>query len=386
MGASVLLVDEDTSATNFMIRDQRMQTLVTRDKEPITPFVDKVGKLYKEFGVSTIMVMGGSGDYFDVADTVIMMDNYQPRCVTERAKEIAQSQVSQRLDEGGGRFGVVTPRKPPLVPEERIERYRSPPRVPRYRGEGPADRATPEMDARDPHARIHLVREGEALLLRIESFEAVADPLAGLEGGDGFTVERDDRTARVRIEREEALARAAAHALARVMVILDRVRPGEGELLAALRPHLEAGFHVNDVAWRGSSATAYASRGPIRQDQGGPKEARTRCFEIWIEGGHWRVTPEYTVPRWWLVVSDHTAVRLAPRRCISFAALGSIFMAGTMLSGVFLRAPFVVPLLCMLGLVASILLFAAEWKKGTLSPARHQPSIGRPEAHEEVAT
>jgi predicted ABC-class ATPase len=58
------------------------------------------------------MVMGGSGDYFDVADTVIMMDTYQPRCVTERAKEIAQSQVSQRLDEGGGRFGVVTPRKP----------------------------------------------------------------------------------------------------------------------------------------------------------------------------------------------------------------------------------------------------------------------------------
>lgn len=280
----------------------------------------------------------------------------------------------------------MTPRKPPLVPEELVERYRSPPRVPRYRGEDPADHATPEMDARDPHARIQLVREDEVLLLRIESFEAVADPLAGLEGGDGFTVERDGRTARIRIEREGALARAVAHALARVMAILDRVRPSEGKLLAALRPHLEAGFHVNDVAWRGSSATAYASRDPIRQDQGGPKEARACCFEIWIEGGHWRVTPEYTVPRWWLVVSDHTAVRLAPRHCMSFAALGAFFVAGTMASGVFLRAPLVVPLLCMLGLVASVLLFAAEWKKGTLSPARHQPSVGRPEAREGGAT
>ncbi len=112
VGARVLLVDEDTSATNFMIRDQRMQALVTKDKEPITPFVDKVSKLYEEQGVSTIMVMGGSGDYFDVADTVIMMDAYRPRCVTKQAKEIARKQVNPRIDEGGTRFGVVTSRKP----------------------------------------------------------------------------------------------------------------------------------------------------------------------------------------------------------------------------------------------------------------------------------
>ena len=86
----LLLIDEDTSATNFMIRDERMQELVTKEKEPITPFVDKVKQLHRDLGVSTILVMGGSGDYFDVADTVIMMDNYQPRCVTQRAKEIAQ--------------------------------------------------------------------------------------------------------------------------------------------------------------------------------------------------------------------------------------------------------------------------------------------------------
>lgn len=112
MGSKLLLIDEDTSATNFMVRDERMQELVTKDKEPITPFVDKVKKLYNDLGVSTILVMGGSGDYFDVADTVIMMDHYQPRCMTLMAKEIALRHKSKRVDEGGSNFGRVTERKP----------------------------------------------------------------------------------------------------------------------------------------------------------------------------------------------------------------------------------------------------------------------------------
>ena len=85
----VLLIDEDTSATNFMIRDERMQALVADDKEPITPFLHRVRELYKQRGISTVIVMGGSGDYFDVADTVIMMDNYQPNDVTVEAKKLA---------------------------------------------------------------------------------------------------------------------------------------------------------------------------------------------------------------------------------------------------------------------------------------------------------
>ena len=112
VGARVLLIDEDTSATNFMIRDERMQALVSKDKEPITPFVDKVRKLYTDLGVSTVLVMGGSGDYFEVAHTVIMMDNYRPRCVTSEAKEIAKKYTSRRRDEGGESFGRVTPRAP----------------------------------------------------------------------------------------------------------------------------------------------------------------------------------------------------------------------------------------------------------------------------------
>ncbi|HEY9618507.1 MAG TPA: ABC-ATPase domain-containing protein [Microcoleaceae cyanobacterium] len=109
-GTRLLLIDEDTSATNFMIRDRRMQALIAKDQEPITPFLDKVRQLYTEYRVSTILVMGGSGDYFDVADTVIAMQNFQPQDVTQRAKAIAQEYITHRTPEGGQQFGALTPR------------------------------------------------------------------------------------------------------------------------------------------------------------------------------------------------------------------------------------------------------------------------------------
>ncbi|MEM8807456.1 MAG: ABC-ATPase domain-containing protein [Cyanobacteria bacterium P01_G01_bin.38] len=108
-GAKVLLIDEDTAATNFMIRDRNMQALIAKDQEPITPFVDKVQQLYDDYGISTILVMGGSGDYFQVADTVIALDSYQPRVVTDQAKAIAQADQDRR-PEGGQQFGQLTPR------------------------------------------------------------------------------------------------------------------------------------------------------------------------------------------------------------------------------------------------------------------------------------
>ena len=111
-GAELLLVDEDTAATNFMIRDQPMQQLIAKDKEPITPFIDKVKQLYADYGVSTILVMGGSGDYFEVADTVIAMENFQPHNVTEKAKAIATKHLNERIGEGGEEFGDITPRVP----------------------------------------------------------------------------------------------------------------------------------------------------------------------------------------------------------------------------------------------------------------------------------
>lgn len=112
MGTRVLLIDEDTSATNFMIRDHRMQELVAKDKEPITPFIDKVHQLYKDLGISTILVMGGSGDYFDVADKVICMIEYKPYDMTKKACAIADKYKAERRPEGGENFGRVTQRIP----------------------------------------------------------------------------------------------------------------------------------------------------------------------------------------------------------------------------------------------------------------------------------
>ena len=111
-GTQLLLIDEDTAATNFMIRDRRMQALISKDKEPITPFIDKVKQLYTDYKVSTILVMGGSGDYFDVADTVIAMENFIPQDVTEQAKAIAVANITNRNSEGGANFGQIKPRIP----------------------------------------------------------------------------------------------------------------------------------------------------------------------------------------------------------------------------------------------------------------------------------
>jgi predicted ABC-class ATPase len=111
-GSRLLLMDEDTSATNFMIRDELMQQLIPPEKEPITPFIDQVRNLYKEHGVSTILVMGGSGDYFETADTVIAMEEYLPRVATVEAHAIAAGRRNRRAHEGGNGFGPIQGRLP----------------------------------------------------------------------------------------------------------------------------------------------------------------------------------------------------------------------------------------------------------------------------------
>lgn len=86
-GAKTFLIDEDTSATNFMLRDELMQSVVSRDKEPITPFIERAGDIFEKAGISTILVAGSSGAYFYIADTVIQMENYRPYDITERVKQ-----------------------------------------------------------------------------------------------------------------------------------------------------------------------------------------------------------------------------------------------------------------------------------------------------------
>jgi predicted ABC-class ATPase len=111
-GAEAILIDEDTSATNFMIRDERMQELVPKSMEPITPYIDKARQMFDELGVSTILVVGGSGEYFDIADRVLCMIEYEPHDMTEKAKKIAEEHKSERKSEGGGSFGRITDRSP----------------------------------------------------------------------------------------------------------------------------------------------------------------------------------------------------------------------------------------------------------------------------------
>jgi predicted ABC-class ATPase len=112
VGAKLLLLDEDTSATNFMVRDARMQLLVHKDQEPITPFVDRVRELYDSLDVSTVLVMGGSGDYFDVANTVIKMQDYRPYDVGNLARGIVEEHPTQRQVDALEPFGRVTARIP----------------------------------------------------------------------------------------------------------------------------------------------------------------------------------------------------------------------------------------------------------------------------------
>lgn len=90
-GSRLLLIDEDTSATNFMVRDDLMQRVVAREKEPITPFLERASDLYEQAGISTILVVGSCGSYFYIADKIIQMDSYQAVDITDRTKELLKN-------------------------------------------------------------------------------------------------------------------------------------------------------------------------------------------------------------------------------------------------------------------------------------------------------
>ena len=127
-GCSLLLIDEDTSATNFMVRDSLMASVVSPDKEPITPFVSRIRDLYETSGVSTILVAGSSGAFFHEADTVILMDRYIPCDITGKAKAAAALEgdgLRKTIPEGRKYHGISQNRIPEadraLLREQRIK-------------------------------------------------------------------------------------------------------------------------------------------------------------------------------------------------------------------------------------------------------------------------
>ncbi len=110
-GARLFLIDEDTCATNFMVRDELMQRVIAPDKEPITPFLARIRPLFSDLRISTILVVGSSGAFFEPADCIIQMDNYRTFDITKRAKAEAAACGPAPLPETDFHFPACRRRK-----------------------------------------------------------------------------------------------------------------------------------------------------------------------------------------------------------------------------------------------------------------------------------
>ena len=119
-GTSLFLIDEDTCATNFMIRDELMQRVVCREEEPITPFIERARFLYEACGISSVIVAGSSGSYFHIADAIIQMDRYVPKDITAFAKKEAELYAARNPEspEAG---------MPQLLPDPELPSFRRAP-------------------------------------------------------------------------------------------------------------------------------------------------------------------------------------------------------------------------------------------------------------------
>ena len=107
-GSSLILIDEDTSATNFMVRDDLMAQVITPGEEPITPFINRIRGMYEDLGVSSIIVAGSSGAFFHKADTIIQMKEYVPVDITKKAKDAAAAYKDRRVSTGADKERVLT--------------------------------------------------------------------------------------------------------------------------------------------------------------------------------------------------------------------------------------------------------------------------------------
>ena len=121
-GTRLLLIDEDTSATNFMVRDELMARVVSKEKEPITPFISRVRDLYEKSGISTILVAGSSGAFFHVADRVVQMDRYVPKDITKDVRTV----LAGKDPAGSGKSGDSIALNDPAAAVFRADNYHDP--------------------------------------------------------------------------------------------------------------------------------------------------------------------------------------------------------------------------------------------------------------------
>jgi len=124
MGARVLLMDEDTCATNFMIRDRMMQQLVKKADEPVTAYIDRARQLYRHKNISTILALGGAGDYLEIADRVIQMVRYEALDVTSRGAEIVLNYPTRRVREDQETLSQPKHRLPVAASIDPMNEYR----------------------------------------------------------------------------------------------------------------------------------------------------------------------------------------------------------------------------------------------------------------------
>ena len=204
-GARVLLLDEDTSATNLLVRDPRMRALVPREREPITPLVERVRQVVEVWGLSVVMVVGGVGDFLAVADTVVGMDAYVPADLTERAAELAgpvpeppgplEVPAARRVD------GGLSPGRKVRARDERRLRY----------GEGEIELSAVEQVLDAAHARTvgHALRVLHEVSSGGETVPALLDALEHIladEGLEALSPFREPDGALIRPRRHEVAA------------------------------------------------------------------------------------------------------------------------------------------------------------------------------------
>ena len=123
-GSKLLLIDEDTCATNFMVRDQLMQKIVSGNKEPITPFTQQAREMYERLDVSVVMVAGSSGAYFYIADHIIQMDNYRVVDITKHVKNVIEKEeISEDKESRISVAELMHPSiKPRILKSEAVEK------------------------------------------------------------------------------------------------------------------------------------------------------------------------------------------------------------------------------------------------------------------------
>ena len=122
-GSRAFLIDEDSSAVNFLIRDVRVRKLLGDDREPLIPLTDRIREISAQ-GYSFILVAGACGDYLDLADNIVIMANYKAECAKNVSGVIASEAKQSTPAASSARpfVGYMQPLQKSVRPTSAVER------------------------------------------------------------------------------------------------------------------------------------------------------------------------------------------------------------------------------------------------------------------------